>query len=158
MKKYVSKMIALVCVLSMMLTFALPASAAEMRANGISYGSVVINGVTYDAQFYLGGGHESGGYSGFYTAARCTREHKAVTVVFRTAEAGNQQYSGGARPTITGKNGIGVTGTTESYRCRYGGADTPIGVLSMSATLVAKTYGGNDYQTVETFNFYASAR
>lgn len=156
MKKYVSKMIALVCVLSMMLTFALPASAAEMRANGISYGSVVINGVTYDAQFYLGGGHESGGYSGFYTAARCTRQHKAVTVVFRTAEAGNQKYSGGAR-TISGDTGIGITGTTESSRCTYGGVDTTTGIVTMSATLVAKTYGGNDYQTVKTFNFYASA-
>lgn len=157
MKKYVSKMIALACFLSMVLTSAFPASAAEARANGISYGSVVINGVTYDAQFYLGGGYESGGYSGFYTAARCTRKHNEVTVVFRTAEAGNQEYSVGAR-TISGTTGIGVTGTTESYRCRYGGADTPIGVLSMSATLVAKTYGGNNYQTVETFNFYASAR
>lgn len=159
MKKYVSKMIALACVLSLALTFVLPASAAEVRANGISYGSVVINDVTYDAQFYLGGSYENGGYSGFYTAARCRRQHNAVTVAFSTAEGGTQTYSGGAR-TATGYSGstqIGVAGTSESGRATYGGVDTPTGILAISASLVATTYSGNDFSEKATFNFSASA-
>lgn len=159
MKNYISKIIALVCVLSIMLTFATPAFAAEARANGISYGTVRINSKDYDAQFYVGGSYTSGGYSRFYTAARCVRVHHEVMAEFDTAEAGYQKYYSTKRTWDNQQTHLGVTGTSESNRATYKGDDTVIGLRRVSANLEATTYSkdseGNDTDDA-VFNFYAS--
>lgn len=157
---FISSLLLFYCI--MPISFAAAPAEAEVipYGTGTTTGKIRLNNTFYDVRFSVGGSLSQGGRSIFVTDGRCIRQHKDVSVVFYTAETGQEVYYGGA----TTYNGIynsdlemymGSVGTTYSYYVPYGGYETPTGLRLISANITVKTVW--QFGNVYTYNFYTSS-
>ena len=157
MKKLLKKSVVILLALMLLASLLIPVLAyGETNSVGLGYDTqtIYINNTPYTATLYLAGNVTDGGYSVFSTAAKCTRYHYTVTVVFSTQGTGQETYSGGAK-TYRGDDRLGVTGMTDSNRVTYRGSDTATSIKHIAATGRITTI--NQDGTTQSYTFSAAA-